>query len=243
MFDGCARETVEIRELAWDTDFFGVTCAKVILSGALSAKEWDELEKEFYRFQFVSIENRNSVSENAISIGSKTKASLIDVNIQFEKKIEGLCEMPSNVNAFRGMKRDERILDIAYFPFSKFIDDPELKKRKGETVYKQWIQNSFDNSDKYFAVAFDEIGLPQGFVLYSYDKNNCIIELIAVSSQIRNVGIGSDLFRAVEHEALLQNCDKIKVGTQLRNIQAINFYHKCGCKQVGCHQIFHLWNL
>ncbi|MGE5329466.1 MAG: GNAT family N-acetyltransferase [Deltaproteobacteria bacterium] len=237
------ENAAKLFELQWDTEFFGVTCAKAVLYKPLTQAQWDTIKKRFTEYQFVSIENRNSEPINAQFIGSDTTAFLIDINIQFQKKLESACDIPDSVQIHQALERDEKILEIAEFPFSKFVEDSELNKRGGEDVYKQWLINSFGKRDKFYAVAKDNDGVIEGFLLHAYSDKVCTIELIAVArSEVRG-GIGSRLFKTIEYEAYKRGCDEIRVGTQVRNIRAINFYHKIGCKQVGCHQTYHLWNL
>jgi dTDP-4-amino-4,6-dideoxy-D-galactose acyltransferase len=230
-------------ELKWDTDFFGVTSAKAILQRPLTFNEWDELKARFEDFQFISIVNNNSESENSQLIGKDTSAFLADVNIQFEKNIEGLNEMPKNVTIHQALEKNDQIIELADFQYSKFTEDPNLAKRGGNQIYQQWIINSFGHSDKFYALSKDESDNINGFILFSYSDSACVIELIAVSKKESKAGRGTSLFKALEYEAYQNGYSQIKVGTQVRNLRAINFYHKVGCKQVGCHQVYHLWNL
>jgi dTDP-4-amino-4,6-dideoxy-D-galactose acyltransferase len=234
---------VTFREMQWDTEFFGVTCAKAIIYRKLKIKEWKELKKRFGDYQFISIENRNSEPTNAQFIGGGTNAFLADVNIQFKKKVESYSNMPDTVQIYQSMELSEQITEIGDFQFSKFTEDPELAKRGGSEVYKQWLINSFGKPDKFYAISKSINGEINGFLLHSYSGRICTIELIAVSRNATRNGIGTNLFKAVEYAAYQNGCDEIRVGTQVRNMPAINFNHKYGCEQVGCHQIYHLWNL
>lgn len=229
--------------LEWDTEFFGVTCAKAILNKPLKQNEWNDLKERFKDYQFVSIENRNSEPENAQFIGKDTSAFLADVNIQFIKKIQDVYEIPKNLVIHQALKRNDQIINIADFQFSKFTEDKELAKRGGEKVYQQWLKNSFEKQDKFYVLSFDENAEINGFLLHSYSDNVCVIELIAVSQNTTKSGVGTSLFRAVEYAAHNRGINIIKVGTQVRNVGAINYYHKVGCKQLGCHQVYHLWNI
>lgn len=230
-------------DLKWDTEFFGVSCAKTILQSPLSLVQWEELQGKFADYQFISITNINSEPINAQIIGKNTAAFVADTNIQFVKKIAGPYEMPENITIHQSLERNDQIIDIADFKFSKFTEDSELAKRKGEQVYHQWLTNAFEKPEKFFALARDVNNDINGFVLYSFSDDSSVIELIAVSPKVTKGGIGTSLFKAVEYASIKEGINKIKVGTQLRNLSAINFYHKVGCKQVGCHQVFHLWNL
>lgn len=238
-----SEKTVSFYELEWDTDFFDICSAKAILHKPLSLNEWDKLQTNFSNYQFISITNLDSDPVNSQLIGKGTSAFLADVNIQFVKKIVDPLEIPTNVTIHQSLERNEKIIEIADFKFSKFTEDPELAKRRGGQVYRQWLINSFDKPDRFFALSRDENDNLNGFVLYFHSDNASVIELIAVSPKVANGGIGTSLFKAVEFAAYQQGINEIKVGTQIRNIGAINFYHKVGCKQIGCHQVYHLWNL
>ncbi|WP_143315061.1 GNAT family N-acetyltransferase [Clostridium sp. HBUAS56017] len=236
-------EVEEFHKLEWDTKFFGVTCAKAILYKPLTEIEWNKMKEKFKTYQFISIENRNSDPTNAKLIGTDTTAFLADVNIQFKKKVQANFYMSKSVHIYEGMMRDQRVLKLDNFKFSKFVEDPEFIKRGGREIYREWLINSFEKSDKFYAISEDKRCQINGFLLHSYSGNTCIIELISVDGKFIRGGIGTDLFRAVEYECYQNGCSEIKVGTQVRNIEAINFYHKVGCTQVGCHQVYHLWNL
>jgi dTDP-4-amino-4,6-dideoxy-D-galactose acyltransferase len=233
---------VTFNTLKWDTEYFGITSAKAIMHRPLTLNEWNDLKARFKDYQFISIINQNSEPVNAQLIGKETSAFLADVNIQFEKRVVVTNDMPKNVTIYQSLERNEQILDIADFQFSKFTEDPGLAKRGGELVYRQWLSNSFGKPDKFYAISKNKSGDINGFVLYSNSSSAYVIELIAVSQKEAKGGIGSSLFNAVEYVAHQQGYSEIKVGTQVRNIGAINFYHKVGCRQTGCHQVYHLWN-
>jgi dTDP-4-amino-4,6-dideoxy-D-galactose acyltransferase len=230
-----------INDLRWDTDFFGVKCGKIVLLSDYSADEWHEVEKESQSYDLVTIENRNSCSANAWHIGMYLPAALVDVNIQFEKRLISVYPASDSLDhVANNFAVDDQILGMSYFHESRFLADPELKKRGGSEVYINWVKNSFGKPDKYFACEYLGSQIT-GYALHSFDRfyGKCTIELIAVSD--KNAGIGQKLFTYVENHAISKGYQKISVGTQIKNTAAINFYHKCGCKQTGCHQIYHYW--
>jgi len=234
--------TISFYDLEWDTEFFGINCAKAVLHSSLTPMEWNELQSKFSNSQFISITNLNSDPVNAQLIGKNTSAFLADINIQFVKKQSGTHELPENITIHRSLERNDQIIKIADFKYSKFTEDPELAKRNGNQVYQQWLLNAFEKQDRYFALSRDEKEDINGFVLFSIQDNACVIELIAVSPKVTQGGIGTRLFKSVEYVSHKEGINEIKVGTQIRNLGAINFYHRMGCKQVGCHQVYHLWN-
>lgn len=236
------EDAVTFYDLEWDTEFFGIKSAKATLLKPLTINQWDELKNKFSDYQFISIVNQNSEPLNAQYIGKDTSAFLADVNIQFVKKVVEQYEMPKNITIHKALKRNDQLLEIADFKFSKFTEDFELANRGGDQVYRQWLINSFGRQDKFYALSKDEDDDINGFLLYSISGDSCIIELIAVSKAASKKGIGTSLFKAVECDIRLRGINEVIVGTQMRNLGAINFYHKVGCKQIGCHQVYHLWN-
>lgn len=243
MMDNTTGNAVSFYELDWDTKFFGVSSAKAILHEPLTIAQWNDLKTRFKDYQFVSIENRNSEPTNAQLIGRDTSAFLADVNIQLTKKLEPQGTQADDIAIYQALERNDQLLEIADFGVSKFTEDPELFKRGGDQVYRQWLINSFGNAEKHFAISKDNEGIINGFLLHSYSDNACVVELIAVSSNKAHSGIGTRLFSSVESSAFQCGFTQMRVGTQVRNRAAINFYHKVGCKQVGCHQVYHLWNI
>lgn len=74
--------------LKWDTDYFGISCARVILLGAVGEAEQEEILSFCRSFDFVTLTNLYNCSENNFWIGRRTSAFLADVNIQFIKSID-----------------------------------------------------------------------------------------------------------------------------------------------------------
>lgn len=237
------EHAVDFYDLKWDSNFFKVNSAKAILKRPLTLNEWEELNKRVNDYEFISILNSNSEPVNAQLIGKNSSAFLADVNIQFMKRIDPSVQTSKNITFHQALGRNNRVIEIADFQFSKFTEDLQLAKRGGKNVYRQWLINSFNNPDKFFALSKDETGEINGFLLHHYTKDTCVIELIAVQKSSVKGGLGTSLFKAIEYEAYKRGLSEIRVGTQVRNMGAINFYQKVGCKQVGCHQVYHLWNL
>jgi len=235
------QDSVLFRELKWDSDFFGIPCAKAVLHKPMAPRLWEELRECFERFQLIVIENRNSEPTNAQIIGRETSSFLADVNVQFSRRTESHYELPRSITIHEALARDENILELAMFSISRFTEDPELLKRGGAKVYQEWVISSFGKQEKIFALSRNASGEINGFLLYSCSEDRCVVELISVSSKQTGMGIGKNLFRVVENDAFQRGYKEIRVGTQIRNMNAVNFYHSIGCKQVGCHQIYHLW--
>jgi len=240
---GKENNAFELIDLDWDTDFFGVKAGKAILTKSLKEFEWCTLRSCISEYDFVVIENKNSDPDNARILGTDTSAFIVDTNIQFAKSITICDDYLACINVFEAMDNNEDIIGMSDYKYSRFLADPFLRLRGGKGVYSEWLKNSFNMKNKYFAIYKDVNSNLCGYALFSFSQAECIIELIAVSNEAKGRGIGESMFQAVEKTAIEKKAFRICVGTQSRNIQAINFYSKVGCRQVGCHQIFHLWNI
>ena len=239
---------LKIQPLAWDTDFFGCSCAKAMIEGTMDNEDMERLLSAARQYSFLTIVNASNLHCNNRMIGSKTKAYLADVNVQFVKKIFcGGVGKPSGLNyEITGDKpRDESILKIAEdaFSYSRFHTDPLLKALNGDKVHIKWLENAFDKPDKYF-LTVKEKGSCVGYILFSmnYKDKSARIELIAVSSSFRRQSVGEGMIRKLKAFLAEKGMESILVGTQLNNTPAINFYHKCGFYETSLNSIYHLWN-
>lgn len=235
------KNNIEVISLDWDTNFFGFACAKIILHDSIDREVMLEALDQVIEYDMVVFSNMNSNIENAILISECTQAYLIDVNIQFEKEII-LVDDCEDILITSQLSIQQEILNMVEFKESKFNLDPILKENKGAEVYKEWIRNSFDRKDKYFALYRDSDNTICGYLLFSINDGIGVIELIGVSDAISGNGVGSKLIKSVEAYIYKMGCSTLKVGTQIMNSNAVNFYHRNGFKQVGCHQTYHLWN-
>ena len=237
-------ERYEIKKLDWDTSFFGLNCAKVILKKEINVEDVNRISEELEKnkIQFATIQNIDNNDNNNYIMNEFDKAFLADVNIQFMKEIDLKVknEISNNVNIKNNMPYNEEILDIAKksFIYSRFINDKNLKN--GDKVYYEWTKNSFGRKDKYFCV-HQTNEKNDGYLLFSIENNEIVIELIAVNKQVKGIGIGRKLIKEIENFAKEKDIKCIKVGTQLNNIYAQNFYVKCGFEHITNHSIYHLW--
>lgn len=253
--------------LKWDTDYFGVSCARVNLPGPVTETEQEEILNFCRSFDFVTIANLYNRSENNLWIGRRTDAFLADVNIQFIKTVDkntGKKSLQQNTadkkNPDRQVYRlelntgeivlsnsfeaDLRLLDIAgkAFSYSRFFNDPFLPADLVAGIYRQWCRNAFMREDKYFAVYYREHE-PAGFLMFGTDlADGCRIELVAVKDKYRGQGIGRALLAACEAFCASQAISSIRLGTQADNLAAIRLYLGSGFIYSHCSSIYHMWN-
>ncbi|WP_195913971.1 GNAT family N-acetyltransferase [Planomicrobium sp. YIM 101495] len=232
----------EIQPLDWDSNYFGVSAAKVIINEELREKDFQEIKSQVRDFEFVVINNMDNAVENNHLIGLYSNAFLVDMNVQFEMEMKP-AHSPSFYKVKNQYEKNEEILEIAKnaFNYSRFYNDPFLDGNLSRDIYFNWVNNSFEKAEKFFIVA-EEGGQIFGFILFSIkNSKELVIELISLAPASQGKGIGTKLISTVKHYAENNSLHKIKVGTQIDNLQAMNFYAKKGFDFCSKASIYHYW--
>lgn len=235
------------RRLDWDCETTKLEVFELVLHNELS----EELEKEIMNIctnvDLVYIKNDTRLRQNSKFIAEKTQAILYDTNIQlilhankFNKNIE---KSPvHNVRYILDKKIDYCYDQFIDFPESRFFQDKRLKDALNCNVYNHWISNSFNNKNKYFITAYVDTS-PIGMLLYSVMDTNITIELISVSTNYRDISFGTRLLHELVNYSLSNNISEIFVGTQVSNINALNFYIKNGFRITKTTDVYHWWKV
>lgn len=233
-------------KLAWDTQHFGVESAKITLKEEISYSDLLYLSDVLHGYKFIVVTNMNNNAANNYLIGRSINAFLVDVNIQFEKRVVSQQRaIDTNTIIRNNMESNEKIKQIAVrsFVYSRFFNDPHLSKEEAYKVYENWVINSFNNESKYIAYysSNDDI---MGFILFSYipDILQVVIELITVSEEYSGQGIGKKMMASFENYIMKMGYQTIKVGTQVDNLLAQNFYSSTGFRHKQCNSVYHWWN-
>ncbi|MCS7459897.1 GNAT family N-acetyltransferase [Paenibacillus doosanensis] len=235
----------EINELDWDTNYFGVRSAKVVLKDCVIEGEREDIIEHLKPFDFVTILNNGNNSSNNIWLGRETNAFLTDVNIQFTKALKEKPVCVSDIaKVYQGYHRDEELLEIARntFEYSRFFNDPYLPSDKSKNIYVHWAASAFDNPKRFFTIIkVNEKTV--GFILFSmrFEDLSATVELIAVNSEYKGQHIGKTLISCFESYVFDNGIRMIKVGTQSDNMLAAGFYTSCGFKYSKSSTVYHYW--
>lgn len=241
--DQTINRNYELRTLQWDTDYFGVSSARVNLNGIVDEQGQDKIIEFCKDYDFVTIYNLDNIKENNHWIGIKTNAFLADMNIQF---LKFLTDKPVylNVNTYvvKNLSMNDQIVDIAKksFNYSRFFNDPKLPQVQASNIYLHWTKCAFEQERKCFVISERE-GNVAGYILFSFNEDAAVIELIAVDEKYQGQKVGKSLIHTMESFLIDQGIRKIKVGTQVNNILALQFYKAMGFKYVSCGSMYHLW--
>lgn len=233
----------ECKSLAWDTDYFGIDSARVNLFDEVTQPEIETILNFTHKYKFVTIYNYNNINKNNLWLGIQTKAFLADMNVQFEKDIVPKAQMPNEgVRVDKALPYNADIMNVARqaFRYSRFFNDDFLPKEKALRIYEHWTLSAFNQENKHFVTVEKEEKIV-GYLLFIVMDSYAVIELIAVDSAYQGQRLGQMLIKALEDHLLMNEIYKVKVGTQVNNILASQFYTKMGFHYVSCSSVYHLW--
>jgi len=169
---------------------------------------------------------------------------LIDVNIQMKANIEK-ASIKSNSSIEIAQDCDElQIKEIAgkEFKYDRFHADPLIENAIAKKIKEKWVATYFKGKRGYKLYISRLENKAVGFVLIMRHKNSIVVDLLAVSNKYRGRGVGKNLLlKCLEEGAKLEN-DFIYVGSQLRNIPAINLYEKTGFRYAKSSFVLHKHN-
>ena len=134
----------------------------------------------------------------------------------------------------------ETVASIAYRAFQSFRlrVDPQIPESRARHSRREWVRNGFKGRAEAIYVAESENRLVGFVLLRSKTEKTGKIELIAVEPGFHGRGIGKALVaRAVRHYQ--RETSEIQVGTQAKNLQAIQLYTRMGFSIVRSEFSFH----
>lgn len=241
------NDKYECKMLNWDSDYFEVNSAKVTLYNELNELDKIEIEKWMLNYRFITIVNLNSDKKNNEWIGNYTRAHLADVNIQFTKEILVSNSDIEYKNLILGnnIAFSNEIMCIASesFKYSRFFNDTKLASPNAEKIYSIWTKNSFMREEKYFVVSKCDNYI-NGYIIFNINVNeeSATIELIAIKNGDQGKGVGKKMINGLEQFLSSRGVRRVLVGTQVENVEAINFYSKCNFHLNSISSVYHLWN-
>ncbi len=226
--------------LDWDTEFFGIPCARISLLEALTEQEMKDAFRQCDEYSFVTIENTCGAFSNDFYLGNSSKAYLADCAISLKKQSSAYSPRDFGDNKIRRATEEDLpwITEIAGSAFvnSRFCNDPAITDEQVSNLYSSWVKNAFSDENKTIFVTEEK----DGFIIYLQNGNQAHINLIASDGKNRKKGVATALVRYVDNYAFVNGCEEFFVGTQATNVPAMNLYMKCGFKLFKTTRIYHL---
>jgi ribosomal protein S18 acetylase RimI-like enzyme len=173
-------------------------------------------------------EDERSALHAAESVGFK----VLESYLTFTRSMEDPLPADPRVRLARPDEM-EPVAELARraFRYNRFMSDSLIPDRLARNTRVEWVRNSFKGRAEAIYVAEDE-GQLAGFLLLKSKQDPHgvkagIIDLIAVDSEYAGKGLGMALVAAALHHYNAE-AGYLEVGTQAKNVPAVNLYIKSG---------------
>jgi ribosomal protein S18 acetylase RimI-like enzyme len=175
----------------------------------------------------ISIKSNKEIKKALLK---KNKIKLIEKNITFfkiskKKKLED--NYFKNIRLVNSLDK-KKILDIAENSFinSRFFKDKNIERKLARKIKRNWVLNFFIKKRGKYLIVSESNKKVVGFLLILKNKNDYIIDLIAVKKNHQNLGFGTKMIEFLENIVLKRNKVRIYVSTQSNNKDSIKLYIK-----------------
>ncbi len=232
-----------VNELIWDSRFFGRKIGELRIPDRDFAYARSALQKaKDEGFQYVICKIR-SQDTSLIWFLESSGFYLSDIGITWRVKTaefpfvgdkEGrplrksiVVAREEDIPMLKGMAK-------SLFLESRFYNDPFFSKEEADRLYEAWAENSVrgEAADVVFC-------LPEkGFVTCRKTGDRGEIVLIGIRKEFRGKGIGTALVEEAMEWFRVRGLVSVSVRTQMKNIEAMNFYLKLGFEIEGYDILF-----
>lgn len=214
--------------LAWDTEFFGRKMG--VLHGA--AASLDMLSSELDRARrdgYVYLVCRPPVDDaEAIRTLERAGFYLTDVGVTWAAGVTAALEHAAPATGVRSATASDlpllRAQAVKLFRRSRFYADPFFTVADADRLHVAWLENSVSGK-----AANAVLISASGFVTCKLTNNgDGEVPLIGVWEEDRRRGAGRELMTAAVEWFRTQRVATVRVKTQVKNLRAMNFYHRLG---------------
>lgn len=254
-------KSYELKELAWDTELFGIRMGKVLLDcgkdgNGFTPDKWrntlENARRQSYRFLLCQLDaHRQDISATLVSHGATVGDTLITLVLDLKEIPEvaatALESPPAKLQVIAAESGDLPVIcDIAAgsFTHSRIYQDTRFDQTKARQFYPKWLRDSFGITERVYILKDNN---PEGNVLgfislqFNEAERRLVIRLIAVDERHRGSGYGQVMMDWLIRDAIKRGFHHIQVGTQAGNTAAIRLYEKNGFRPISTKYRFHIW--
>jgi GNAT superfamily N-acetyltransferase len=232
------------RYLDWDTEFFGLpsysldTENSTIVANPVVA---DSIDTQLSG-AFVTAKIDTSKDYGIVDFLMQSGFQYIDTEVTLEYHgIPDASILRDNIAIakFEDNKRLPYENLGAVYSLTRFHTDPHINSEKADQLWVNYLKNYIpDNQHHIFAaIVKNEVA---GVILVDVDESSAILSFVSVRQRYQGQGIGSLLLQKVIGN-FKEKC--MTVGTQVKNIGALNFYIQNGFYMIRhTKTILHRWS-
>ena len=123
------------------------------------------------------------------------------------------------------------------FSHDRFHQDPKIQNSKADAVKKEWAGNFFSGKRGDSMIVATTNNRPVAFLLLLLERQNTVIDLIAVSKEHRKKGLSNQMIGFAMQKFSAN--DRWIVGTQSTNIPSVRLYESLGFQTIRSQYVLH----
>ncbi|MCX7793134.1 MAG: GNAT family N-acetyltransferase [Thermodesulfovibrionales bacterium] len=225
-----------IKELSWDSNFFGRKIGELIISEKFT---FSSIKKEIKRAEEKGFDylicRLSSFDIALISTLTMSGFYLSDIGITWvtDTRTFKFSGDPAKDRVLKAEEKDiPGLKKIAkgLFKESRFYRDPFFKKKEADKFFETWIVNSVKGISADIVLWIPK----KGFISCKKEKDTGRIVLVGVARGFQGKGLGKALVEKALRWFKDEDIFTVKVRTQLNNINAMNFYNSMNFKIETC---------
>lgn len=240
-----------IKPLPWDSEFFGISIGRIILS-RLDEENVDILlqqaRMEGFKCLYFEADPNDPIT---VSFAEKNNFHLVDVRVVLEHPFD---ERPAPVprypvpvelcidSVYPGEMSRLQEISAQIGLTSRFHFDQKFGPAQSDRLYRQWIQNACNGfADVVLVGRWEYSGEAVGLITCTLDDKIADIQLAGVHIDHRKRNVGTGLVQSALGWAKEESCRAMQVVTQARNVPAQRLYQQMGFFTRSMTLFYHKW--
>ena len=254
-----------IKELTWDTEFFGCKIGRVNPEdGDLEAQDFVQIDKlakqQRFKCLYLTLDTNR---DHELSIAQQHGFIVYDTRVELSLCLTSEDKQKQNADSDTAPSASPYPIRLALpedieplkemaassFHLSRFYQDPHFPKPLCDRLYATWIESEVLDEKVLVWVIQTNQALsqeapqpvhPLGFLSLKF-KSNKDAQISLVGVAVKGKGLGSLLIQKTLSEIKQQGITSVTVATQASNEGALRLYQKHGFKEQTRSANMHKW--
>lgn len=235
------------RQLDWDSDFFGISIARIDCDGQATS----ELKEELHRLRecgcrlvyWFGPETGSPTDAELASLGGTVvdRRTLYSQDLRGRDLSRGKSDAEVEILEQATITPNLLQLGVAAGRYSRFRIDPRFGEERYQKLYQRWIRACVEGELADAVLVTRDEGRERGLVTVKCSEGEGSIGLIVVEESARGRRLGTALVGAALDYFASRGCERARVVTQGANHPACRMFEASGFAVETVERVCHFW--